>query len=252
MLTEPPTVRIIAHRGASHAAPENTLPAFERAWNEGADAIEGDFHLTSDGGIVCIHDPDTKKLDDTRRKIRRCTLGQLRQLDAGFWFGPAFCGVRIPTFEEVAAQVPDGKGLVIEIKCGPEILPPMLAQLQASRLLPEQVEVISFHKAVIAEIKKLAPQYRALWLSKTSRDWRGRRKPSPQALCGILQELGADGVGLQDTVYLDADQIGAVREAGLAVNVWTVDNAGRALELIRFGASSITTNCPGKIRGLLT
>jgi glycerophosphoryl diester phosphodiesterase len=65
---------IVAHRGASKEAPENTLPAFELAWKQGADAIEGDFHLTQDGHIVCIHDGNTKQVADTNLVIRNTTF----------------------------------------------------------------------------------------------------------------------------------------------------------------------------------
>ena len=74
---------IVAHRGASSDAPENTLPAFRRAWELGADAIEGDFRLTKDGRIVCIHDKDTKRVADAKLVVSDATLAQLRTLDVG-------------------------------------------------------------------------------------------------------------------------------------------------------------------------
>jgi glycerophosphoryl diester phosphodiesterase len=82
---------IVAHRGASADAPENTLPAFELAWKQGADAIEGDFHLTRDGKIVCIHDYDTQRVSGSKRVVKDSTLDELRALDAGAWFWPPPC-----------------------------------------------------------------------------------------------------------------------------------------------------------------
>lgn len=72
---------IVAHRGASKEAPENTIPAFTLAWKQGADAVEGDFHLTADGYIVCIHDKDTKRVADRKLVVAESSLEDLRKLD---------------------------------------------------------------------------------------------------------------------------------------------------------------------------
>jgi len=123
---------IVAHRGASRDAPENTLPAFKLAWQQGADAIEGDFHLTKDGKIVCLHDYDTKRVSGVKRVIKDTTLDELRALDAGAWFKPEWKGTRLPTFAEVAATVPASGKFYIEVKCGPEIVPVLLRELAAT------------------------------------------------------------------------------------------------------------------------
>lgn len=81
---------IVAHRGASHDAPENTLPAFELAWEQGADAIEGDFHLTRDGHIICLHDKDTKRTAGVKLVVKNSPLAELRKLDVGEWKDPRF------------------------------------------------------------------------------------------------------------------------------------------------------------------
>lgn len=126
---------IVAHRGASHDAPENTLPAFQLAWKQGADAIEGDFHLTKDGKIICIHDYDTKRVAGTKLIVKDSTLEQLQALDAGKWFRAEFKGTRLPTFAEVAATVPDGRKFYVEVKCGPEIVPALLRGIIESGLM---------------------------------------------------------------------------------------------------------------------
>ena len=83
---------IVAHRGASKRAPGNTLPAFELAWKQGADAIEGDFRLTKDGHVVCIHDETIKRTAGADLNVAQSTLSELRKLDVGAWFDPAFKG----------------------------------------------------------------------------------------------------------------------------------------------------------------
>ena len=74
---------VVAHRGASGEAPENTIPAFKLAWRQGADAIEGDFHLTKDGQVVCIHDANTKKVAEKNLVVKNTTLAELKKLDVG-------------------------------------------------------------------------------------------------------------------------------------------------------------------------
>ncbi len=121
-LADPPvSPLVVAHRGASHDAPENTLPAFRLAWEQGADAIEGDFFLTKDGHIVCTHDRMTGRLNPGKVKLQVAdsTLAELQALDVGSWKGETWRGERMPTLAEVFATVPAGKRILIEVKCGP-------------------------------------------------------------------------------------------------------------------------------------
>ena len=106
---------VIAHRGASHDAPENTLEAFRLAWEQGADAIEGDFRLTADRRIVCIHDATTARTGDRTLRVSRSRFDALRRVDVGAWKGARWRGASIPSLEEVLACVPAGKRLFIEL-----------------------------------------------------------------------------------------------------------------------------------------
>lgn len=94
-------VAIIAHRGASYEAPENTLPAVRLGWERDADAVEVDIHQTRDGRIVAIHDRSTARVTGRTGLVAETTLERLRSLDAGSWKGMRWRGVRIPTLEEV-------------------------------------------------------------------------------------------------------------------------------------------------------
>ena len=134
---------IVAHRGSSFDAPENTLPAFELAWKQGADAIEGDFLLTKDNQIVCIHDGSTKRLADRNLAVRGSTLEELRKLDVGSWKHEKFKGTRIPTIAEVFATIPKGRKIFVEVKCGKEIIPYLVKEIGKSKLKTEQVVLIA-------------------------------------------------------------------------------------------------------------
>src|SRR5882757_4224835 len=107
---------IIAHRGASFEAPENTLAAYRLAWQQNADGAEGDFQLTRDGRIVCIHDLTTGRTADANRVVAQSTFEELRRLDVGMWKHPRFAGERIPTLDEILALLPAGNLFFIEIK----------------------------------------------------------------------------------------------------------------------------------------
>ena len=96
---------LIAHRGASHAAPENTLAAFDLAWKEGADGIEGDFRLTADGRVACIHDEDTKRVAKPNRRVAASTWEELSTIDVGSWKSTDFAGERIPLLGDILERV---------------------------------------------------------------------------------------------------------------------------------------------------
>lgn len=237
---------LVAHRGASHDAPENTLPAFELAWKQGADAIEGDFHLTRDGKIVCLHDYDTRRVSGTKRVVKDSTLAELQSLDAGAWFKPEFKGTKLPTLREVAATVPAGKKIYVEVKCGPEIVPAMLEDLAAAGLKDEQIVVISFQAPVIAEVKKARPAYKACWLSSFAKE--SPLDPGKDEVLATLREIKADGFSSKADERLDQGFVKAIRDAGFEYHCWTVDDVATARRFLDLGALSVTTNRPGFLR----
>jgi len=137
-------VEIIAHRGASHDAPENTLESVKLGWEQGADAVEIDVYLSKDGYIVVHHDGTTKKLAGVDRNVVDQTLAELQQLDVGAWKGDKWKGVRIPKLADVLATIPEGRRLFVEVKCGPEIVPDLAKAFKRSGKKPKQLVVISF------------------------------------------------------------------------------------------------------------
>lgn len=131
-------VEIIAHRGASHNAPENTVAAIKLAWQQDADGSEFDIWLTKDGKIAVLHDKDTKRTTGVTKLVHQTTLAELRSLDAGKWKAPQFAGEKIPTLEEMLATIPPQKQVFIEVKCGPEIVPVLNRSLAAAKLPPRR------------------------------------------------------------------------------------------------------------------
>jgi len=107
---------IIAHRGASGVAPENTIPAIDSALAVGVDYIEIDVHLSLDGRVMVIHDATVDRTTDGTGKVQELTAKHIQSLDAGSWFGESFSGVKIPTLEEVIRHIDGKTKLLIEIK----------------------------------------------------------------------------------------------------------------------------------------
>ncbi len=235
---------IVAHRGASKDAPENTLPAFNLAWERGADAIEGDFYLTKDNRIVCIHDATTKRISVKDLAVKNSTFDELRKLDAGSWKAEKFKGTVIPSIAEVFEIIPDGKGIYIEVKCGPKIVPNLIKEIKNSGLKAGQVTIISFQKDVIREMKRVAPQYKANWLCSVKKDDQGKISPTLVQSLQTLKEINADGFS-SSLNNLSENYRKGVIAAGYDWHVWTVDNPAVAERCIKQGAKSITTNVPG-------
>lgn len=240
---------IIGHRGASRDAPENTLASFRLAFEQGADGVEADFRLTGDGAIVCLHDPSTARTAGVDLVAERAALADLRALDAGLWKGEAWRDERIPTLDEVLGALPEGKMLFVELKSGPEIIPPLAEVLRSAGTPAAQVLFLSFDAAVIRELKARLPGYRACWL--TDYRWRGAWRPSPEEVLATLASSGADGLASRDRAVLDAAVVQKVRERGLELHVWTVDSRQAAARLVELGVDSIMTNRPGWLRAAL-
>ncbi|MFT5091236.1 MAG: glycerophosphoryl diester phosphodiesterase [Porticoccaceae bacterium] len=246
---------IVAHRGASFDAPENTLAAFRLAWQQKADVIEGDFYLTKDKQIVCIHDRTTKRVapKQTELSVARSTHAELRTLDVGSWKHPRFAKERIPLLKEVLATVPEGKRIFVEIKCGPEIIPHLKTQLAASALTPEQIVIICFQKDVVTQSRRAMPQYKASWLTsyKQSSD-KSRWKPTRDEVLLALKTTSATGLGTNSNLnVIDRAFVDAVREVGCEFHVWTVNDANSARTLQTLKVDSITTDRPAYIRDVL-
>lgn len=247
---------IVGHRGASADAPENTLAAFQLAWQQEADGIEGDFYFTRDRQVVCIHDADTLRTGGTKLSVADSTLAELRKLEYGAWKDPQFKGEPLPTFAQVLAIVPRGKLFVIELKTGPEIVPLIADALKADIRSGSGREYlfISFKESTIAKCKEVLPAIRAHWLTgfkqnKTTLAW----TPDAHTIAKTVADCHADGVGMQGErsvvtgEFIEQLQRGHVGE----FHVWTVDKAGDARYFRELGAVGITTNRPRSIRKAL-
>lgn len=239
---------IIAHRGASREAPENTLASVRLGWEQGADAVEVDVHQSRDGHIVVIHDAHTRRTAGLNRRVCAQTLAELQALDAGRWKHRRWAGERIPTLAEVIDTVPGGRRLFVEIKCGPECLPQFVATLKSSGKKPSQVVPIGFDLTTMKLVKWALPEWEVAWVQGFRRGWNGRWTPTAEKLIAHAKEAGVDALDLGARGPVNAAFVAKVHAAGLRLYIWTVDAPRKARMLAAAGVDGLTTNRPGWLR----
>ncbi len=246
---------IVAHRGASHVAPENTLPSFELAFRENADFIEGDFRLTKDGRVVCIHDALTKRTAPNQKNMRvsKRNYKELLELDFGSWKGEEYSNTKIPTLEEILNIIPKGKGIVIEIKEDKiELVNAIKEIIEASKVPLDKIIIISFHSKVIVNAIRLIKNVKTFWLY----EWHYTRTNKKcikieMNIIKTLKMLNCTGIDINVPTKLSERFIKMVRENKFELFTYTIDSHEQALELFNLGVDGITTNSPGSIRKIL-
>lgn len=244
-----PAPLIIAHRGASFDAPENTLAAFRLAFAQGADGIEADFRLSSDGEIVCIHDATTRRTAGRIWRVATHSLAELRSLDLGAKKGEQWRGERIPTLAEVIAIIPSGKKLFIEFKCGPEILAPLHQLLATTAIAMEQLRFLAFDVALLRALKKDFPSIKSCLNVEYHRAGLiGPWQPQPDEILCMLANCGAGGLSSQSHPLIDSTFVECLRNAGKELHIWTVDFLADARHYQQLGVDSLMSNRPGFLR----
>ena len=244
-------VEWISHRGESLDAPENTMSAFLLAMERETDGIETDIHLTSDGELVCIHDGNTRRVGDREIKIEESTFAETQSVDVSNGMA-AYKGEKIPLFRSVLAILRPGRKFYVEVKENdPRVLPVMRRELERSGVALENIVMISFHRDIVRESRRVMPEVKTLWLTSFSEE-NGGVSPTPEETIAFLKEAKADGIDAHALEKaFDAAYIKALKDAGFYVAVWTVDDAGAAERYAAMGVDSITSDCAAKLRALL-
>ncbi len=244
-------VLVYAHRGASAYAPENTLVAFDRAADLGAQYVELDVQRCGSGELVVLHDDTLCRTTDVQTAfpdrpspaVGDFTLAQLRRLDAGSWFAPEFAAERIPTLAEVLDLLSQRDlGLLLEAK-SPQRYPGMAAQI-ADELLrhrwllragPARLVLESFDADFVREFRTLLPRVTLGLLGSPS-------VSELDSWSRVADQVNPHHVGLTQS-YVDA-----VHSAGMTVNPWTADEPDDLARLVGLGVEGIITNAPDRLR----
>jgi glycerophosphoryl diester phosphodiesterase len=235
-----------AHRGASHQAPANTLAAFLLAAELGADGIELDVHLSTDGEAVVVHDFSLDATTDGHGPVRHKTLAELKELDAGSWFNPAFAGQRIPTLQEVIDAVGHRLLLNIELKSksmSGEGLAVEVVRLVEDNNLVDRVVISSFNPLAVWRAKRLNPRIPVGLLYSPD---------EPLLLRGSwFRHLVRPDALHPDYTLVDQDYVRWAKGRGYRVHVWTVDEPEDMRQLVQDGVDLIITNRPDLLAHLL-
>ncbi len=234
-------IRVVAHRGASGDAPENTLAAFRRALEMGVDAVELDVHLTRDGEPVVIHDHVLDRTTDGSGLVRDQTLAAVRHLDAGRWFGERFAGERVPTLAE-ALDLLRPVRVIVEVKNGPIYYPGIAARVAAEVRAAghDGVTVSSFDHPVLLELKPGAPELRTAVLFVG-------RLVNP---VGVARDARADALHVH-WAFLTPELVASAHAAGLCVEAWTVDDPAHMNLVLDVAPDGVMTNYPDRLRGVM-
>lgn len=229
---------ICGHRGASSERPENTLAALQRARELGADMVEFDVQRAGDGAAVVIHDPTLDRTTSGRGRVAAHSLPELRQLDAGAWFGPEFAGLRLPTLAEALAAVPPPLWMCIEIKA-PELAATVAEAVRAAGAVDRTV-VSCFDHRVLARLRKIAAEIDVAVLQACR----------PLDFTAAARAVGAVAIHSHHE-FIDAEAVGECRAHGLALAAWTVDEPGEMRRLIDLGVDAILTNDVARLAAVL-
>jgi glycerophosphoryl diester phosphodiesterase len=238
--------RVIAHRGFSGAAPENTIAAVQAAVDVRADMVEIDVTLSADGHIVVIHDQTLDRTTDGSGEVSQFTLAELKQLDAGTWFNPSFAGERISTLEEVFAEVKGRILLNVEIKS--EAVARGVVGKVASAIrehgMIDQVVVSSFSPAALEEMHSIAPEIRTAVLYNT-KVHQGRDAVE------IVTDLGASVFNIKRQ-RLTRKMLRRCREHDIPVGIYTVNEPRRMRRLVKRDVDAIFTSHPDRLLQILS
>ncbi len=242
---------IVAHRGSSYTAPENTVAAAKLAWEHKSDALEVDIHLSKDNRVMVNHDDTTTRTaGGAPLTVSETTAEELRQLDVGSFKHARYKGEKIPFLEEVLETVPDGKLIFIEFKSTEETVP-HVREILRKWSKEQQAVIIGFDMDTMIAAKKAMPAIPVYWLKSTEKE-KGTKAHLPHDLELVqkVKENGLDGLDLQYQ-GVTKELVDAAHKAGLEFHVWTVDDPEAAVRLRDMGVDSITTNRPDLIRKVL-
>ncbi len=241
---------VIAHRGASKQAPQNTLASFRRALELGCDGFENDVHLTKDGHIVVCHNYDIDATSDGSGLIREMTFEQLRSYDFGAYFGEGFRGEKIPELCEFLELCAGLKIIDIEVKPPLDgnlaIVEKTLAEVGRFGLL-DRLIISSFSDEVLLEVKRLMPSVPTGLLYDPA--------------SAIIEKVFDDPFGFAESLhcdalhpaifYIDEDYIDEAHKRGMTVNVWTCNTATIVNALFDLGCDGMITDVPDFVRETL-
>ena len=231
---------VVAHRGFSAVAPENTLAAIRKAIDAGATGCEFDVYAAKDGPVVLMHDATVNRTTNGRGKVTELTVAELRQLDAGSWKDRRYAGEPVPTLDE-ALKLLKGSGCqaVIEIKM--EGISRRVVEAVRAADMFDEAAVIAFSSTVVKEVRGLEPRLSCAWLS--GEQLKGSPAERADWITSRARQCNTNIVDLKYSM-LTPELLTELKKRGLTVWTWTVNDPVIMDGLMRWGIQSITTDRP--------
>ncbi len=229
-------MNVIAHRGASHARPENTIPAFEHAIELGVDLLEFDVRLTADGHAVIMHDTSVKRTTDGDAPVGKMTLAEVRELDAGATFNDSYRGTRVPTLDEALEYAgPTGVGLDVQIYATDDSAAPLT-------------------RTVVDALQRHGFDDRAFIAGEENVVLLARELDPARPICNLTGQRDEESLDYNHRIgskivqafarYVTPAFVKRAHELDIVVNVFYADHANEMTRLIDCGVDGILTNEP--------
>ncbi len=235
-LPSPHDFLIIAHRGASSYAPENTMAAFDLALQMEASHLELDVHLTRDDHLVVIHDATVDRTTNGTGPVADQTLTVLQTLDAGAWFGEAFAGARIPTLADVLTRYQGRAHLHIELKGHTAHLPQRTVDLVRAHGMAQHVTFTSFQHPHLRTMRAYAPELPTGWLVGEI----------SEAVIAQAHALGCTQL-CPRAPLVTPEIVQRLHAERFRVRAWGVANEALMRQVVEAGADGMTVNFPDKL-----
>ena len=230
---------IVAHRGASYDAPENTLASIKLGFEKLADAVEIDIRLTKDMKLILMHDHTVERTTGAKFEIEGTNYKELKKLDAGSWKSEQYRGEKVPLLKEILPHIPDGKKLIIELKGDESLVPPLEKVIKRKHL--NKIVFISFNFNAIKEVKTIFPSVPSLWLLH---NW---ESISVDQAIDLVEKHKIDGLNLHYGI-IDKHVAEKVLNRNLKLYSYTINNPKEARRLRELGVEGITTDRPYYIK----
>lgn len=238
-------LKIIAHRGASFDAPENTLASVHLAWEQNIHYVEVDVRLTKDNILVVFHDETTIRFNQIDKSINEYSFEELLAIDVGIFKGEQWRNESIPTLEEVLKTVPANGTLVIELKDGPEMENALVQLEKRNAKIWKQLEFISFNYETICIAKKIFPNNKCLWLLDLDYDSETKQNaPSNKDIIHKIKQHNLDGIDVFAGEMANESFFKTMHQENFEIYLWTINTVEHAKQYLPFSPHGLTTDKP--------
>lgn len=230
--------QVMAHRGASFSAPENTLAALRQAIEDGADWVEIDVQETADGEVVVVHDSDLMKLAGNPMKIWDATLANLETIDIGSWFAAKYASERVPTLKQVLELCKDRVGVIIELKYygHDQALGERVIEIVEDLDMSQQIMIMSLKAEQVQRVRRLKPSWTCGLLMSVA--------------VGDIENLDVDFLAVNGS-FIGRSFVQRLHKANKKVFVWTINDEGTMSTLMNCGVDGILTDRPAMAKDVL-